>query len=84
MSRSGTGPFIYQGSGKKQSVNADIAQKSCVKSACMIQQCLAKFQYKEERCQVVIDAWKSCCDRARQQEKEQQLESHPSLEDSEL
>ena len=48
MSRN-TGPFVYQGSGKKQSESADISQTSCTREACAIQYCLAKYQYQQQK-----------------------------------
>ena len=49
MSSRSSGPFIYRGSGKKQSETADIAQKRCVKEACDIQYCLSKYQYQQHK-----------------------------------
>lgn len=60
-----TGPFIYKGSGKKQNDNASIEQKKCVKEACNIQYCLAKFQYQQEKCNEIINIWKTCCEKAK-------------------
>jgi hypothetical protein len=60
MSRSGPGPFIYKGSGKIQSKDADAGQRLCVKQACNIQYCLQRFNHQEEKCKEVIDAWREC------------------------
>ena len=60
-----TGPFIYKGSGKKQSESATPEQKKCVKEACNIQYCLAKYQYQQKRCDEVITIWKNCCEKAK-------------------
>ena len=54
------GTFVYTGSGKKQSSNADPAQIACRKSACAIQWCLAKHNHQQELCQDYIKAWKDC------------------------
>ena len=70
MSRSGPGAFIYTGSGKKQSEDADISQKKCMKQACAIQWCLARNDHKETKCEIYIQDWKDCCDRARRNEQE--------------
>jgi len=62
--------FVYQGSGKKQNKDADISQRSCTKEACAIQYCLARNNYKEQRCEHVIQQWKSCCNKAKASSKE--------------
>jgi hypothetical protein len=61
MSRGGPAPFIYQGSGKKQSLNASESQKKCTKQACAIQLCLAKSNHQQYLCEAFIEAWKKCC-----------------------
>lgn len=70
MSRSGPGPFIYTGSGKKQSEDASLSQKLCTKQACLIQWCLAKNNHQQSRCQDVIDNWKECVVEANKLEQE--------------
>ena len=60
-----TGQFIYQGSGKKQNKSADVEQKKCTKEACNIQYCLAKYQYQQDKCDEIINIWKSCCEKAK-------------------
>jgi Mature-T-Cell Proliferation I type len=60
MSRSGPGPFIYKGSGKVQSKEADAGQRLCVKQACNIQYCLQKFNHQEDKGKDVIETWREC------------------------
>jgi hypothetical protein len=62
------GPFIYKGAGQKQSDSADITQKMCKKESCLIQMCLAKYQYQQSKCDIVIDSWKNCCIKAKDRE----------------
>ena len=69
------GPFIYQGSGKKQSESASLAQKRCTKEACNIQYCLAKYQYQQQKCEEIIDVWKNCCKNANAIENENSIKS---------
>ena len=57
--------FVYQGSGKKQSEEADICQKECKKEACAIQWCLSRNNYQEKKCQHALTQWKSCCERVK-------------------
>jgi len=61
---SGSGAFVYTGSGKKQSADASPCQRLCVKEARDIQYCLAKNGYNERWCQRTIAHWQRCCDTA--------------------
>lgn len=71
MSRSsGTGPFVYAGSGKKQAKDADICQRKCITEACGIQHCLQRNNHVQEKCLEIIALYKSCCERARETQKE--------------
>jgi len=65
MSRSGAGPFVYAGSGKKQAKDADICQRRCITEACGIQHCLQRNKHIQEKCEHIIAVYKDCCDRAR-------------------
>jgi uncharacterized membrane protein YgcG len=47
------------------------AQK-CKKFACNIQYCLARNDHMEKRCAAVIAAWRDCCTRVTEQQREQQ------------
>ena len=70
MSRSGSGPFVYAGSGKKQAKNADVCQRRCITEACGIQICLQRSNHVQARCEHIIDVYKACCEKARQDELE--------------
>jgi len=61
-SRSGSAPFIYQGSGKKQSSDQPAAQRLCTKQACAIQHCMARYNSRQDKCEAFVDAWRKCCD----------------------
>ncbi len=47
---------------------SDVCVEKCKKFACMIQLCLQKNSEQEKPCKVHIDAWKKCCDEAKQNE----------------
>ena len=70
MSRSGPGPFVYAGSGKKQAADADVCQKRCITEACGIQHCLQRNNHVQLRCEHIIEHYKQCCERARRDEAE--------------
>ena len=52
------GAFVYTGSGKKQSKDADPAQIACKKHACAIQYCLARSNHKQAKCEEFVNACK--------------------------
>ena len=60
------GAFVYTGSGRKQPDSAPLEQKQCVEDAVSIQRCLARNNHKQNRCEEQIQAWKKCCDRAKE------------------
>mmetsp|Transcript_25005 Transcript_25005/g.73936 ORF Transcript_25005/g.73936 Transcript_25005/m.73936 type:complete len:94 (-) Transcript_25005:147-428(-) len=66
--------FVYQGSGKKQSKDADICQKRCIRFNSDIQWCLAKNNYQQKKCTHAVDAWVHCCAAAKAEERGTSLE----------
>lgn len=68
MSRSGPGPFVYAGSGKKQRADADICQRRCITEACAIQVCLQRSNHVQSRCTENILLYTKCCENARAEE----------------
>ena len=75
---SGHGPFVYTGSGRKVSADADVTLRACRDEACAIQWCLAKRNHQEARCTDAISRWRLCCEAALQRERESQATSAPS------
>ena len=60
-------PFITA-QGEQPDAGADVCQRMCKKEACAIQACLARWDYDQKRCQVVVTAWDRCCDAARKRD----------------
>ena len=54
----------FMSSDKSTSDAGEICQTVCARRACKIQDCLAKNNYKESKCEHVILQWKECCDEA--------------------
>ncbi|KAG1653037.1 hypothetical protein FOA52_008515 [Chlamydomonas sp. UWO 241] len=71
--------FVYQGAGKKQSKDADICSKNCIRFNGDIQWCLAKNNYQQKKCTHAVDAWVKCCAGARAQERGTDLETERAL-----
>lgn len=55
-----SGTFVYQGSGAKQSKDAPIEQRKCIKEARSVQYCLAQSNYQQKYCQHLVDNLKRC------------------------
>ena len=72
--------FVYTGKGSRsgQRNDAPPEQKACTKEACAIQWCLARRNHKEKLCQIYIDAWKECRDRAVERHGAVQTERTPT------
>ena len=63
------GQFVYTGSGKKQSADADSCVRSCKKIACQIQMCMARNGSMETNCKEIIKSWDTCCQAVRERER---------------
>jgi hypothetical protein len=76
-----SGVFVYQGSGAKQSADAPVEQRKCIREARAVQFCLAQSNYQQKYCEHLVDAMKRCHTLAKNSEAGSDL-SHPSLPSS--
>jgi hypothetical protein len=60
-----SGVFVYQGSGAKQSADAPVEQRKCIREARAVQYCLAQSNYQQKYCEHLVDALKRCHTRAK-------------------
>mmetsp|Transcript_5064 Transcript_5064/g.10257 ORF Transcript_5064/g.10257 Transcript_5064/m.10257 type:complete len:80 (+) Transcript_5064:122-361(+) len=71
MSTRHTGAFVYTGSGKKHSENADICVRACKKFACEMQYCLARNNHQQVKCEHFMHSWNDCCEATKRSETSQ-------------